>query len=201
MAIDAPWLARNEVRRRLIEPYVKLMFRWHGISWGHGWRMLGMPLIQKQRGSTIRLGDGLSLRSWPASNPLVPNHRVVLATRRKSAVIEVGHDCGFTGATLVAAEYIKLGDRVTLGSNVTIVDTDFHPLDPDERNRDFNRGRHAPVIIEDDVFVGMNSIILKGVTVGHGSVVGAGSVVTTNVPAGTIVAGNPARPIRPVRGA
>jgi galactoside O-acetyltransferase len=59
-------------------------------------------------------------------------------------------------------------------------------------------GKHAPVIIEDDVFVGMHSLILKGVTIGRGSVVGAGSVVSRDVPPGVIVAGNPAQVIRPI---
>jgi acetyltransferase-like isoleucine patch superfamily enzyme len=88
---------------------------------------------------------------------------------------------------------VVLGDRVLIGANVTLADTDFHPLTPEGRAADINAGKHAPIHISDDVFVGMNSLILKGVTIGQGSVVGAGSVVTRDVPARTIVAGNPAR--------
>ncbi len=72
----------------------------------------------------------------------------------------------------------------------------FHPLTPEGRARDFLAGAHAPIVIEDDVFIGMNSLILKGVTIGRGSVVGAGSVVTRDVPAGVVVAGNPATVVR-----
>lgn len=193
---DAPWLAGNEARRLMALPYVRLMFRLHGVEWGRGWRVFGTPIIQRHRGSRILLGDGLSLRSWPASNPLTPNHPVVLATRARDAMIRVGRDCGFTGAVIVAAERVEIGDRVLLGSNAVVSDTDFHPLDPEERRRDINNGRHRPVQIEDDVFVGMNSLILKGVTVGRGSVVGAGSVVASDVPPEVIVAGNPARVVR-----
>jgi acetyltransferase-like isoleucine patch superfamily enzyme len=168
----------------------------HGIAWGKGWRIFGMPMIQRHRGSQIELGDNLELRSWRSSNPLAPNHAVVLATRTAAATIRIGKGCGFTGTTIVAAESITIGDRVLVGANSTIVDTDFHPLDPVERQRDILNGQHAAITIEDDVFIGMNCLILKGVTIGRGSVVGAGSVVTRSVPPGVIVAGNPAQVVR-----
>lgn len=195
---NAPWRIQNELRRLAALPYIRLLFRLHGIDWGQRWRIFGMPIIQRYRGSRMEFGDGLILRSWYASNPLAPNHPVVLATRRPQAVLRIGRDCGFTGTTLVVAERIEIGDRVAVGANVTLTDTDFHPLDPLERQRDFLAGRHAPVIIEDDVFIGMQSLVLKGVTIGRGSVVGAGSVVVRNVPPGVIVAGNPARVVRRV---
>jgi acetyltransferase-like isoleucine patch superfamily enzyme len=76
------------------------------------------------------------------------------------------------------------------------MDTDFHPLDPERRRNDPLDGATRPVVIEDDVFIGMNSLILKGVRLGKGCVIGAGSVVTHDVPAGAVAAGNPARIIR-----
>jgi hypothetical protein len=197
-ARDTPWRAINELRRVAMQPYIRVLFRLHGIAWGAGWRIYGMPIIQRHRGSQIILGTGLSLRSWYATNPLAPNHPVILATRTATAIICIGDDCGFTGTTLVAAERIEIGSRVAVGANVTITDTDFHPLDPIERQRDFLAGKHAPVIIEDDVFIGMHSLILKGVTIGRGSIVGAGSVVTGDVASGIIVAGNPAQFIRDI---
>jgi acetyltransferase-like isoleucine patch superfamily enzyme len=186
----------NELRRVAAIPYIRLLFWLHGIRWGQGWRIYGMPIIQRYRGSQIDMGDGLSLRSWYSTNPLAPNHPVVLATRKAGATLRIGNHCGFTGTTLVAAERIEIGNRVAVGANVTITDTDFHPLDPAERQRDFLAGKHAPIIIEDDVFIGMHSLILKGVTIGRGSVIGAGSVVTDDVTSGTIVAGNPAKLVR-----
>jgi acetyltransferase-like isoleucine patch superfamily enzyme len=191
-----PWVAGLELRRILALPYIRLLFAYHGIRWQPRWRVWGMPIVQRYRGSRIELGEGLLLRSWPASNPLAPNHRVVLATRAAAAVIRAGRDVGMTGTTIVAAERIEIGDRVMIGSNATIVDTDFHPLDPETRRRDVLAGEHRPVILEDDVFVGMNSLILKGVRIGRGAVVGAGSVVVKDVPPGAVVAGNPARMVR-----
>jgi hypothetical protein len=190
-----PWTVSLDLRR-LAWPLVRAQFAWHGISWGRGWKIFGRPIIQRHRGSRIDLGDGLYLRSWPRSNPLAPTAPVVLSTRRADAAIEVGEDCGFTGTTLVAADRIYIGDRVQVGGNASIVDFDFHPLAPEERAENFNDGAHAPIVIEDDVFVGMEALVLKGVTVGEGAVVGAGSVVTQDVPSRTAVAGNPATVVR-----
>ena len=195
-ALAMPWRLTNEARRRLAYPYIRAAFATHGVAWGDGWRIFGMPILQRHRGSTIALGDGLGMRSWPRSNPLAPRQPVVLSTRTAEARITVGADCGFTGAVLVAAERISLGDRVLVGANVSIVDTDFHPLTPEDRECDLNAGACAPIMIHDDVFVGMDSLILKGVEIGEGSVVGAGSVVSRDVPPRTVVAGNPARPVR-----
>ena len=76
--------------------------------------------------------------------------------------------------------------------------TDFHSLNKDIRKTsdDLKSRKCAPVIIENDVFIGAHCIILKGVTIGEGSIIGAGSVVTKSVPAGEIWAGNPAHFIR-----
>lgn len=103
-----------------------------------------------------------------------------------------------TGGTICAEESITIGDHVWVGGNSTITDTDFHPLHLAERLAHPLDGATAPVVIEDGVFIGMQSLILKGVTIGAHSVIGAGSVVVHDIPAGVIAAGNPARVIRPL---
>ena len=118
--------------------------------------------------------------------------------------IEIGDYCFISSASIAATEKIIIGNYVYIAGGVTIVDTDFHPLDPALRMRDTiaistigdkTRRPHfdsAPVIIEDDVWIGYNATILKGVTIGKGSVIHPGSVVSKNVPAGSVVSGNPA---------
>ncbi|NWG17254.1 MAG: hypothetical protein HXY41_11515 [Chloroflexi bacterium] len=101
-----------------------------------------------------------------------------------------------TGGGIIAEERIIIGSRVTVGANTIIADTDFHPLDPARRRAAPLDGATAPITIEDDVFIGMQCLILKGVSLGVGCVIGAGSVVTRDVPPGVIAAGNPARVIR-----
>jgi len=144
----------------------------------------------------MRFGDRLSLRSTVRSNPLGANHPVILCTWQAGSLLQIGDDFAMTGGSICASEKIVIGDRVSVGANSAIVDTDFHPLQPDLRLAQPQGASASAVTIEDDVFIGMNCLILKGVKLGKGSVVGAGSVVTQNVPAGVVVAGNPARVIR-----
>ena len=109
------------------------------------------------------------------------------------------------GALIMAEERIEIGSYCLISWNVGIADSDFHPLEPAQRLIDAEalapffkdrpprpKLRTAPVIISDNVWIGMNATILKGVTIGENSVVAAGSVVTKSVPANVVVAGNPA---------
>lgn len=192
LALRTPWKVGNELRRLWLLPWARLYFALVGVDW-RGYRLYGLPIIQKYRPSTLILGAGAELRSTPRSNPLGATHPVILSTRRANARLIIGRQFGMTGGTICAEESITIGDRVIVGANSVIIDTDFHPLDPDQRQRDPLAGATRPIVIEDDVFIGMHSLILKGVTLGKGCVVGAGSVVTADVEPGCIVAGNPAR--------
>lgn len=194
-ARQTPWKAINELRRYLTLPYIRLYFALNGVPWGVGWQIYGCPLIQRHRDSQIQIGRGLAMRNWLGSNPLGVGHRSILCTWMTGAHIQIGDDVGMTGATLVAQNRVTIGDRVFIGANSTIIDTDFHPLDNQRRRLDPSAGSTRPVIIEDDVFIGMWAIILKGSHIGRGSVIGAGSVVAGEIPPGAIYAGNPARPV------
>jgi len=122
--------------------------------------------------------------------------------------VEIGDDSILVGPVFMCAERISVGRRVVISYNVTIADADFHPLDPEARKEDAianapqgDRRRRPPfvsrpVVIEDDVWIGIGAIILKGVRIGSGARIGAGAVVTSDVPAGTAVAGNPAAPVK-----
>jgi acetyltransferase-like isoleucine patch superfamily enzyme len=139
----------------------------------------------------LKLGSHITLQS-PA-----------LATEEK-AYIEIGDYSFISGACIAAIDKIIIGRYVFIAGGVTIVDSDFHPLDPAMRMHDTiaistigDKSRRpafdsAPVIIEDDVWIGYNATILKGVTIGKGSVIEAGALVSKNIPAGSVVYGNPA---------
>ena len=99
---------------------------------------------------------------------------------------------GMTGTSICCESRITIGDHVRLGNLVTIVDTDFHPLNLHHRLVAPNDGRSKPITIEDHVFIGMSVMVLKGSHIGRGSVIGAGSVVTGTIPPNVIAAGNPA---------
>lgn len=191
--MDAPWKLGNNLLRLLVHPWVRILFLFKGIAWGRGWMFYGVPIIQKHRGSRMMFGDGLQLRSTVRSNPLGANHPVVLCTWQAGAILQIGRNFAMTGGSIIAAKRIVIGDNVNVGANTAIMDTDFHPLEAGTRRSDSEPAKTTPVTIEDDVFIGMNCLILKGVTLGRGSVIGAGSVVTKDVPPHTIVAGNPVR--------
>jgi acetyltransferase-like isoleucine patch superfamily enzyme len=125
-------------------------------------------------------------------------------------VVTIGDDSILVGAQFMCAERISVGRRVIISYNAILSDGDFHPIDPVLRNEDARysapfstTGRPRPpwtpqpVTIGDDVRIGINAIVLKGVTVGDRASILAGAVVTSDVPADSIVAGNPARLVDP----
>lgn len=195
-AFDTPWKLNNAIVGYLCYPFVFVNCLFQQISIKNGCRFIGLPRILKHRGSQMVFGDHLQLRSTLTSNPLGPNHPVILCTWQPGAILSIGSHFGMTGGTICCAENITIGNHVTVGANTTITDTDFHPLDPVERKLHPAEAKTAPILIEDDVFIGMNCLILKGVTIGKGSIIGAGSVVTRSIPPGVVAAGNPARVIR-----
>ncbi len=101
------------------------------------------------------------------------------------------------GCTLLDCAPITLGEHVLCGPNCSLY-TAIHPLDPDARRTD--RERAAPITLGDNVWLGGNVTVLPGVTIGADTVVGAGSVVTRDLPARVVAAGNPARILRTLDG-
>ena len=195
-ALSTPWKVRTELQRQLIWPLARLRFALNGISWGKNWRLYGVPIIHRHRESLMQIGNDLKLRSALTSNPLGPSHPVFFTTWEARSRLIIGDDFAMTGGVICAASTVRIGNHVMIGANCIIIDTDFHPINADLRRRDPMETTPCPITIEDDVFVGMQSIILKGVTIGRGSVVGAGSVVARDVPPKVVVAGNPAAIIK-----
>lgn len=174
----------------------QLYFYAMGFPWHNSWRIYGRPILHRSPGSRVTVGTGLTLRSSVRSNVIGVCQPVILRTLLANSEIIIGNDVGISGATLVAADCIKVGDRVLIGSGVLIIDSDQHPIDPQLRRENPNIAKASAISIGNDVFIGARAILLKGVHVGDGSVIGAGSVVTQDVPAMVVVAGNPARIIR-----
>ena len=125
----------------------------------------------------------------------------------RDGMVEIGADCVLVGASFMCSERITLGDRVVIAYNVAIADSDFHPHDRAARRRDSLANAPfaeddrrppipaAPVVIEDDVRIGIGAMVLKGVRVGAGARIAPGAVVTRSVPPGAVVEGNPAREV------
>jgi acetyltransferase-like isoleucine patch superfamily enzyme len=195
-ATKTPWKISNELGRWLIYPYLRLLFAVNHIPWGRDWRIYGAPVIQKHTQSAIQIGSNINLRSSLRSNPLGANHPVFLCTWQAGAVLNIGSHFAMTGGSICAAERITICDNVGVGANSVIVDTDFHSTIPEIRLQNPLVANTAPVTIEEGVFIGMNCIVLKGVTIGKASIIGAGSVVSKSIPPHVIAAGNPAKVIK-----
>jgi acetyltransferase-like isoleucine patch superfamily enzyme len=112
-----------------------------------------------------------------------------------NAEIIIGDNVGLNGTTITARKLIKIGDYTMIGPNTIIVDNDGHNAWP-PRERWVTSGKAEEVVIENDVWIGMNCLILKGVKIGRGSIISAGSVVINDVDANSLYAGNPAKKIK-----
>ena len=111
--------------------------------------------------------------------------------------MNVGDNSGMSSSCIWCINSITIGNNVDIGANCVIIDNDAHSLDYRIRRiPSLDIANSAPIVIEDDVLIGTNSIILKGVRIGARSIIGAGSVVTKDIPSDCIAAGNPCRVIK-----
>jgi acetyltransferase-like isoleucine patch superfamily enzyme len=158
---------------------------------------------------SLRQADQVGARVRVRGRPAVSNHgRMVIGERvqlvstiatlelvaDEGGLLEIGERSLVNfGCSLVATELVRIGPRCQIGPYTMMLDNDFHRVEPERR---LERPPSAPIIIGENVWVGARVIVMAGVTVGDDSCIGAGSVVTGDVPPRTLVAGVPARVIR-----
>ena len=143
---------------------------------------------------TIMIGDNFTFSSGSNFNQLSRNIRGSIYVA-SDASLSIGNNVGVSSSCIWATKSITIGNHVNIGADTLILDTDAHHLDWKERRIGGERNSKA-IVIEDDVFIGTRSIILKGVTIGARSIIGAGSVVTKDIPSDCVAAGNPCKVIR-----
>ena len=164
---------------------------------GRNCNFYGLPYVFRYYNSTIRIGDACVFRSDRTSNLIGVNGKCILATQGEGAMIQIGNSCGFSGVRIGAAQSITLGDNVFCGANVVITDFDWHALDPRARAAG-EVPQPLPVHVADNVWLGLDVVVLKGVSIGRNTVIGARSLVVTDIPANVIAGGNPCKVIRPL---
>lgn len=177
---------------------IPLLLKLKGVELGHGVTFYGMPIVHKCLNSRIIIRDNVVLCSDSRFTALGINHPVVLRTIENESCIIIGNNTGMSGGSICAAKLVEIGDEYLLGANVIIADTDFHAINPSRRrfNKSSSSILSSSISIENNVFIGVDSIVLKGVKVGENSIIGAKSVITSDVPSNTIFAGNPSHKIR-----
>ena len=166
-----------------------------GVTFGDGVSSLGGACPQIRISKDVRevcFGNNVTLNNY---NDVGWNSKCAIWVR-KGATLKIGDNSGMNGALVYASNSVTIGCNVKIGGSARIFDTDFHPLDYEKRRMTNEGTASLPVVIEDDVFIGAYSTILKGVTIGARSIIAAGSVVTKSVPSDELWGGNPAKFIR-----
>ncbi|ETR70677.1 MAG: hexapeptide repeat-containing transferase [Candidatus Magnetoglobus multicellularis str. Araruama] len=150
--------------------------------------MIINPWYMELFGRPIEIGDYVNIFSAPDARTRL----LIWSEAEGLGRISIGDCCLLSpGVRIISANHISIGHSCMFARNVSIADSDWHDV--------YDRvamGMHAPVVIEENVWVGESAIICKGVTIGENSVVGAGSVVVRNIPSNCIAAGNPAQKVK-----
>ncbi len=190
---QSPGLVGSKILRRLgFLPRFRLALvaRWNGTRLVMVGSVCQEHPVRIQGRGLLRIESGVQL-GYPLAGAL--GHPILLQPREVGAEISIGSGAQImNGCELIAVQKITIGPRCLLGPGCLLMDSDFHQVHPDRRAEP---GRTAPIHLEENVWLGARVMVLKGVRVGRDAIVAAGAVVTKDVPAGGIVAGNPARVI------
>jgi acetyltransferase-like isoleucine patch superfamily enzyme len=139
----------------------------------------------------IILGNNVYLHSYPEGT----SFKTALSTYFSDAVIKIGNNCSLNGTVLQCNERIEIGDYTMIAPGTVIIDNNSHRISKDHLERR-KKSDSKPIIIKDNVWIGLNCLILKGVTIGENSIIAAGSIVIKDVPDNCLHGGAPARLIR-----
>lgn len=147
---------------------------------------------------TFTIGPNAKINSSKFKNVIGGDTRTSFVIRR-NATLTIGSNFRLSNSAIYCTQSIYIGNNVMIGGSCRIWDTDFHSMDNEIRKLSPNsNSKSASIVIEDDVFVGAFSIILKGVAIGKGAIIGAGSIVTKSVPPNEVWGGNPAKFIKSI---
>jgi acetyltransferase-like isoleucine patch superfamily enzyme len=155
-------------------------------------------LIRIWNDGSIVIGSESTLNSCWLNNKSGGGQTKLSLVTEKNGKISIGKNVGISNSTIYSSSQVTIEDNVWIGVNNVIYDTDFHSIYYDDRMNGNINIKSKPVIIEQGAWIGGHCIILKGVTIGAYSVIGAGSVVTQNVPAREVWGGNPAKFIKKI---
>lgn len=154
-------------------------------------------LLSKSKNGELIIGNEFKCNNKIKSNSIGLIQPCIFNISTSGSKIIIGNNVGISGSSINATTTVTIEDNVLIGSGCLISDTDSHPLLWDDRLYNNNdKTSKAPITIKKNAFIGARCIILKGVTIGEGAVVGAGSVVSKDVPPYTVVCGNPAKIVK-----
>lgn len=185
------------LRIKFSPAFNRWLFRKKKVTFGKNMTIMGKVSVIGP--GKISIGDNFIMTSGEHINPISANLQGAFFTDSPNARIEIGNNVGMSSTRMWIHDRLTIGDNVKIGGGVLLIDTDCHPMDYSVR-RTSNEGTcSATIVIEDDVWIGAQSIVLKGVTIGARSIIGAGSVVTKDIPADCVAGGNPCKVIRMIK--
>jgi hypothetical protein len=194
----ATWLGLLLAR---IRQWPSRLWRWEarfkGVEFQGRCLFLGRPMISLAKGGRIVVGDGVRVFSSLRANPLGCPQPCALRALVPGAELRLGPNVGLSAAALCAARSIQIGEGTILGAGAIVIDNDFHQPAGQWGWTESAPANARPVLIGRGVFIGARAIVLKGVTIGDRAIIGAGAVVTKDVPPFHVAVGNPARVLNP----
>jgi acetyltransferase-like isoleucine patch superfamily enzyme len=180
-------------------PIAKIIFFLNGVNYKKDLNVNGLIKVLITRRGSMTVGQKLRINSGDNFNIIGRQQKCIFWVEGE---LVIKNNVGISASAIICNHQITIGNNVMIGGNTVIYDSDFHSLDPFIRKSpDLDRANAnwAPVYIEDNVFIGAHSTILKGVTIGQNSIIGACSVVSKSVPKNEMWAGNPAVFIRKIK--
>lgn len=182
----------------VIDRIIKFGFKFKkNFHYGNNLTTRGVPIIQISKNAGVFIGNNVTINSRNYGYHANMHSPTKLMADRPNAVIRIGDNTRVNGACIHAFNKIEIGNNCLIAANVQIIDANGHELSfSNVENRINTSSNGKPILVEDNVWIGLNSIILPGVKIGRGSVIGANSVVSTDVPPMVIFSGNPGKIIK-----
>ena len=174
--------------------YLKCKLKYRKAIWFRGFSVI--YAFKESKITFDMTGKRIHIFSHPFSNMIGLTQRCILVA--KGGTIKIGSGVCMSGCTIYSMDSISIGNNTDIGAGTKIIDNDFHPLPYSERHpiEQLDKVKKRPITIGEGCFIGANSFILKGTTLGNNVVVGAGSVVSGTFPDNVIIAGNPAKIVK-----
>ena len=184
------------IRKRIRVNFYFLFARAKSIYWGvklgNRCKFDGPMQFYKFPGSSILIGNDCRFNSLTIATQAGISRPCSIWTISSEAIISIENGCGFSGVAISCHKSIIIKANVRIGSNVTIMDSDQHLDDP-------RVGLPSSITIHENVWIGSNCIVLKGVSIGKNSIIAAGSLVNKDISENTIAAGIPAKKIQKIK--
>jgi acetyltransferase-like isoleucine patch superfamily enzyme len=179
-------------------PIAKIQFLLNGVNYKSNLKVKGLLKVIVTRRGSVHIGNNCKINSGPNNNIIGRQQKTIFWI---DGNLKIGNNVGVSATAIICNHEIEIGDFVTIGGNTVIYDTDFHSLDPNirkDKTIDKKNAKYGKVTIHENVFIGAHTTILKGVTIGKNSIIGACSTVVSEIPENEIWAGNPAKFIKKI---